>query len=1042
MEKIPGITREEEEQRLACVLEIAQKNLERKRSAVKELQGELHVLLETYGPKDKEALSLWNNAVAMLEETKNELARCEKARKKPYFGRIDFTAEKAKSQECCYIGRVGIARDVTHPEVIDWRAPIAAVYYENSLGSCSYRVKNEGTYRIDLARKRTYEIEQDVLRDFYDSDVVANDELLTKYLAKNKKAVLGEIIATIQKEQNAIIRKSPKQNIIVQGAAGSGKTTVAMHRISYILYNYAKEYRPEDFYIVGSNRILLNYITGVLPDLDVYGIRQMTMEQLFVRLLYEDWDEKKMSVKASEKGAEEKGGLPWFHALEDYCAELEQRVIPREDIAINRADYGIYGVKEKHPADVRSRLLMPREAIETYIAENPQVSIQGKIGMLNARITAKIQNETAGKEVGYTPEEKKELQRRFRFYFGPGRWKKSIFEIYEEFLGEQERAGKKVPYERWRFDVYDLAALAYLYKRVKETEEIREASHVVIDEAQDFGMTAYAALKYCMRVGCTFTIMGDVSQNIHFGSGLNDWEELREHFLTGPRDSFETLRKSYRNTVEISRFAADILRHGTFSVYPSEPILRHGNSVRVERCADEEELLEEAAATIKKWQRRGLETIAVVCRDEAQAKETAKKLGNAVELLDGTLDTAEFCSGVMVLPVAYTKGLEFDAVVILNPDREAYPSDNGHAKLLYVAATRALHELAVLHTGNLTGLIEDAVPEGAETPEEPKAAERAETPEKRDEADIMEARLSAREAPEKGFSREFFGPKKIEPTTAQRPKDKTPVVPVRPGAGKNADLPAAKKKNLSPYRFGEMPEQNRLRVAGHARPDTAVRWMKKTPDGVELASAYGTLRLVPLAPEIVRVSFRKGAAPVFSDCEELALSPGQVKWRCRETREAAELATERLLVRVGKKSGAVSFFTSDGKRLLVEQEKEPRLLVQGARDQVWMFFDWAKDEKIWAKGVLDDDLLKMNLSANYISFGGRSRKLPCVLSDRGYGIAFLAEDAVMCCNIPMYGPYVTAERTAQTDYCFVYGGDVKASAALCKVLAGGEKRLS
>ena len=132
--------------------------------------------------------------------------------------------------------------------------------------------------------KRTYEIEDAKLIDYYDSEVVANDELLTRYLAKNKKAVLGEIIATIQQEQNEIIRKSPYHSMIVQGVAGSGKTTVAMHRISYILYNYEERFQPEDFYIVGSNRILLDYITGVLPDLDVYGIRQMTMEQLFVRL--------------------------------------------------------------------------------------------------------------------------------------------------------------------------------------------------------------------------------------------------------------------------------------------------------------------------------------------------------------------------------------------------------------------------------------------------------------------------------------------------------------------------------------------------------------------------------------------------------------------------------------------------------------------------------------------------------------------------------------------------------------------------------------
>ena len=135
---------------------------------------------------------------------------------------------------------------------MDWRAPIASVYYENGLGPCSYTVLSEGTHTINLERKRTYEIENDRLKDYFDSDVVANDELLTKYLAKSKKNVLGEIIATIQKEQNLLIRRSPRTNLIVQGVAGSGKTTVAMHRISYILYNYKEDFRPEDFYIIGA----------------------------------------------------------------------------------------------------------------------------------------------------------------------------------------------------------------------------------------------------------------------------------------------------------------------------------------------------------------------------------------------------------------------------------------------------------------------------------------------------------------------------------------------------------------------------------------------------------------------------------------------------------------------------------------------------------------------------------------------------------------------------------------------------------------------
>ena len=176
------------------------------------------------------------------------------------------------------------------------------------------------------------------MKDYFDSDVVANDELLTKYLAKSKKNVLGEIIATIQKEQNLLIRRSPRTNLIVQGVAGSGKTTVAMHRISYILYNYKEDFRPEDFYIIGSNKILLNYITGVLPELDVYGIRQMTMEELFIRLLYEEWNGKIYRVHpvSQEAWKEQKGSTAWFEKLEAYCQAYENQEIPQEAIVMEK----------------------------------------------------------------------------------------------------------------------------------------------------------------------------------------------------------------------------------------------------------------------------------------------------------------------------------------------------------------------------------------------------------------------------------------------------------------------------------------------------------------------------------------------------------------------------------------------------------------------------------------------------------------------------------------------------------------------------------
>ena len=389
---LPGLTREEEEAQLARIIGVAQKNLTRTETYIRQLTDELDDLMEVYGTKDKEALALFHNTHSQIQENRRDLLRCQKARKKPYFGRIDFKDPKQKQAESYYIGRTGISDNDANPLVIDWRAPIASVYYENAIGSCTYKVKNEGSFAIDLKRKRTYEIENDRLKDFYDSDVVANDDLLTQYLAKSKKAVLGEIIATIQKEQNAIIRQSPKTNLIVQGVAGSGKTTVAMHRISYILYNYEEQFRPQDFYIIGSNRILLNYITGVLPDLDVYGISQMTMEELFTRLMYEDWDPLSSRICSVDKKDESsciKGSFPWFQDLVRFCEQFEQKTIPIAEVYVEK----------------NGTLLLKKSEIVSYLKTMQQVSMQGRINMLNEILLSRLETEMSGKYVSYTAKE-------------------------------------------------------------------------------------------------------------------------------------------------------------------------------------------------------------------------------------------------------------------------------------------------------------------------------------------------------------------------------------------------------------------------------------------------------------------------------------------------------------------------------------------------------------------------------------------------------------------------------------------------------------
>ncbi len=381
------------------------------RQSVQALAEELHAMQEEFDENDKEAQTLWHNADARFKFVNQDLRRAEQARKKPYFGRIDFRDKKLKKDEVYYIGRSVIADNPAEPEVIDWRAPIASVYYDAALGDVSYSVKGEGKYDITLSRKRTYEIENDELKDFYDSDVVANDELLTKYLARNKKAVLGEIIATIQQEQNEVIRKKPQHNMIVQGAAGSGKTTVAMHRISYILYNYEQEFAPEDFYIVGSNQVLLNYITGVLPELNVYGVSQMTMEQLFVRLLYEDWD-KSWQIKPVVKGVTPavKETLVWFKELENFCLRYEYRAIPREDVVIEKT----------------GKVLLDRATIARLLKETKDLSRADKISRLTDYLMARLENELSGKYYSYTQPEKQKLKHYYETYFGKREWKGSV----------------------------------------------------------------------------------------------------------------------------------------------------------------------------------------------------------------------------------------------------------------------------------------------------------------------------------------------------------------------------------------------------------------------------------------------------------------------------------------------------------------------------------------------------------------------------------------------------------------------------------------
>lgn len=693
------LERQKEQEHLTESYQVILKNLEFYENKAKKMEKEIQKLYDHYHSDNPELHNELVVSISIQSQVKMELRKNQNARKKPYFGRIDYWDKLEEKEYSLYLGKNGVTKDQTDVIIVDWRAPVASIYYECQVGQGVYHVPDYGTREVELDLKRTYEVEEAHLIDFYDSEVVTNDELLTKYLAKNKDAVLGEIIATIQKEQNDIIRQTPYKNIIVQGVAGSGKTTVAMHRISYILYNYANKFKSEEFYIIGSNTMLLNYITSVLPDLDVYQINQMVMEEFFRELLEGDFLKKDQIIYSAEqketgKFLKFKGSLKYLDDLEQSLQKLEQHIIPTDSVWC--------GEKEIYSQDT----------IIEFLKNYAEYSIQNKILMLNARIVNKVKTyyEIVGEEKEVVCAEGK----KYREYFGKKRMKINLLTIYIEFLEYLKK--EKVEYQdeisklllqvqKRKFDVYDLAALVYIRRKVKMTAEYTNVKHIVIDEAQDFGAMVFGVMKRVLPK-TTFTIMGDVSQNIHYDSGMNDWEELTSRVFSSERDIFSVLAKSYRNTIEISEYAGKILKKCSFPSYRIEPIIRHGKNVFIFQEEGKEQMILRTFAIIKAWQQKGYETIAIICQNDSETEE----VGNVLEELSiqkMTEEKAVFSQGIMVLPIYLAKGLEFDTVLLWNPTCEHYPKTDGNGKLLYVACTRALHELGIVVEGELSALLEE-----------------------------------------------------------------------------------------------------------------------------------------------------------------------------------------------------------------------------------------------------------------------------------------------------------------------------------------------
>lgn len=674
-------TRREEEHLQECRKQIAQ-NVHMYEEQVEQRHQQTQALIKAVQSGNVELYDQMFTSQSLEEHSRNQLSHNQAAYEKPFFGRIDYKNLDEHLTESIYIGKHGVQKDKTHMIIVDWRAPIATVYYENELGEGSYQIPDGSSYRIDLNLKRTYDIENGKLQGFYDSDVAANDELLVKYLSKNRDVVLGDIIATIQKEQNEIIRSSPFHNMIVQGVAGSGKTTVAMHRISYMMYNYKERFTSNEFCIVGGSDILIDYITGGLPELDVYDIKHMRMDGLLTYLLHKEWKKKYQIVEADPAW---KSKMLFARELENYMQMLREHILG--DCEVKDAEIG---------------MLLSTKNNERFVRENPQYSINKLLVMLDERLRARIKLQT------WHHEDEKMYGRKlteYRNYFGSHQYKGSLVTIYVHFLDSYGAAyyidmePVKERIEKGKFDVYDVAALLLIYYRAVQKKPDEEFGQIFIDEAQDFGPVVYYALRTVLPE-CFFTIMGDVSQNVNYECGMNDWRDMKEKIFCKDTDEFRLLSKSYRNTIEISEFAGKILDRASKGAYKIEPVIRHGEPVQTIQEMTEQCLAQHAAKIIENVLHKGYETVSIICFQADEVQKVEKLMAEYKELEIGSARDSGFTKGVMILTVQQTKGLEFDCVLLWKPDMNGYRENPKLAKQLYVAATRALHELYLMeYTG-------------------------------------------------------------------------------------------------------------------------------------------------------------------------------------------------------------------------------------------------------------------------------------------------------------------------------------------------------
>lgn len=682
------------------------------------------------------------------------------ARSKPYFARIDFKERESVRAEKLYIGKMSLMREEDQEMIIvDWRAPISNLYYEGRLGDSEYESPG-GRIQGDLKLKRQFSIDEGKLQEIFDIDITTNDEFLQTYLGASADNRLKEIVSTIQVEQNQIVRADMWKPLIVQGAAGSGKTTIALHRIAYLIYTFEKSFEPENFMIIAPNRLFLNYISEVLPELGVERVKQTTFEDFAMELIGKKFKLRDANEKLTafvnnnalpeevqrntlvRKTAELKSSMLFKEILDGYIAAIEETFIPKEDFGIGRRV--IFTYKEINDLFINQYRRWPIVQRVNEIKKH----LTNRLKLQRNSIINQIHDETDRKiaRLKLTVEDPEERQRlvveaidkknavldkldafcknAVKEYVNKIS-KFSPYEYYKDLLADAELwkrllEGKVEPevldfarkysnevLQSGSLELEDLAPIIYLKYGIYGMDEKIPVKHIVVDEAQDFSAFQFYVIHKIVK-DSSFTILGDLCQGIHSYRGVKDWEDIRVHVFDDRKCQYLTLEQSYRTTVEIMDAANKVIgRLKDRNFIKAKPVIRHGEEVRVIQKDGIKDIATEIGGKITELKDKGCKTIAVICKtlEECKTMHTYLKKYGDIHVITGKEEV--YKSGIVIVPSYLSKGLEFDAVLIANASRERYTEDELDVKLLYVSMTRPLHKLYIYYHGELSPLLEE-----------------------------------------------------------------------------------------------------------------------------------------------------------------------------------------------------------------------------------------------------------------------------------------------------------------------------------------------